>query len=60
MLNFKWTMQSVEHRGQLHVDITPVAPKFTCLLDYILVTSQPSTKLILSFTTMASSGGNGC
>ena len=39
---------------------TPVAPKFTCLLDYILVTSQPRNKLILPFTTMASSGGNGC
>ena len=53
-------MQSVEHREQLHVEKTPVAPKFMCLLDYILVTSQPSTKLILPFTTMASSGGNGC
>ena len=40
--------------------ITPVAPKFACLLDYILVRSQPRTKLILPFTTMASSDGNGC
>ena len=39
---------------------TPVAPKFTCLLDHILVTSQPRTKLILPFTTMASSGGDSC
>ena len=39
---------------------TPVAPKFTCLLDNILVTSRPRNKLILPFTTMASTGGNGC
>ena len=36
------------------------APRFTCLLDYMLVTSRPGNKLILPFTTMASTGGNGC
>ena len=50
-----------KHRGQLHVTWkTPVAPKFAYLLDYMLVTSRPGNKLILPFTTMSSTGGNGC